>query len=49
MSQFASTSNIRNVFLINKMEINNEQKKKVKTKNIKEIRNLSIISKEEFK
>jgi hypothetical protein len=31
------------------MEINNEQKKKVKTNNIKAIRDLSIISKKEFK
>jgi hypothetical protein len=49
MSQFASTYDIRNVFLIRKMEINNEQKMKIKTNNIKAIRDLSIISKKEFK
>jgi hypothetical protein len=46
---FISTSKIRNVFLVGKMKINNEWKNEVNINNLEIIRDLSVISKEEFR
>ncbi len=48
-SHFASTFKIWNAFLMGKMKINNEQKKKIKINNLKVIKNLGVILKEEFR
>jgi hypothetical protein len=41
-SHFSSTFEIYNVFLVSKVEINNEWKKKIKIKNLKASRYLSV-------
>jgi hypothetical protein len=48
-SYFVSTSKIWNAFLISKIEINNEWKNKIKIKNMKTIKDLKIIWKDEFR
>ncbi len=48
-SHFASSFKIWNAFLMGKMKINNEQKKKIKINNLKVIKNLGVILKEEFR
>jgi hypothetical protein len=45
---YASTSEIWDVFLMGKVEINNEWKKKIKINNFKAIRDLGVILEEEF-
>jgi hypothetical protein len=47
-SYYASTYEIYGVFLVGKVEINNEYKKKIKINNLKAI-NYTKIVKEEFK
>jgi len=46
---FISTSKIWNVFLVGKVKINNEWKNEVNINNLEIIRDLSVISKEEFR
>lgn len=48
-SHFASTFKIRNVFSMGIMKINNEQKNKIKINNLKVIKNLGVMLKEEFR
>jgi hypothetical protein len=48
-SHYASTFEIRDAFLVGKVEINNEHNKKIKINNLKAIRDLGVISKQEFK
>jgi hypothetical protein len=43
LNHFSSSSNVCDVFLLGKMDINNERKNKVKTSNLKMARDLSII------
>jgi hypothetical protein len=45
---YAYTSKIWDVFLMGKVEINNEWKKKIKINNFKAIRDLRVILEEEF-
>ncbi len=47
-SHFVSNFKIWNPFLMGKMKINNKQKKKIKINNLKVIKNLGVILKEEF-
>ncbi len=46
---FSITPNVHDVFLLGKMNINHERKKRVKTKNLKMARNLGMIFEKEFK
>jgi hypothetical protein len=46
---FISTSKILDAFLVGQVKINNEWKNKVNINYLKTIRNLSVISKEEFR
>ncbi len=48
-SHYASTSKIKDAFLVGKVEINNEQKKKIKINNLKATRDLRAILEKEFK
>jgi hypothetical protein len=43
-SRYASTSEIRYVFLVGKVEINNEHNKEIKINNLKATRDLGVIS-----
>jgi hypothetical protein len=43
-SQFSSTFDVNDVFLLRKMDINNERKNKVKFSNLKMAKNLTMIS-----
>jgi hypothetical protein len=43
-NQFSSTSDITDVFLLGKMDINNERKNKVKISNLKMAKTLRMIS-----
>jgi hypothetical protein len=43
-SHYPSTFEIRNVFMVGKVEINNEWKKKIKINNLKVVRDLGVIS-----
>jgi hypothetical protein len=45
-SHYASTFEIRDAFLVGKVEINNEHKKKIKINNLKVARDLGVILKE---
>jgi hypothetical protein len=42
-SHFSTTSQIRDAFLLGRVEINNEKLKKVKTSNFKVVKGLSVI------
>jgi hypothetical protein len=44
-SHYASTSEIRDVSLVEKVEINNEHNTKIKINNLKATRDLRVISK----
>ncbi len=48
-SHYASTTEIRNAFLADKVEINNEHKKKIKINNLKVARDLGVILEKELK
>jgi hypothetical protein len=43
-SQFSSTYDVNDVFLVGKMDINNERKNKVKISKLKVAKNLTMIS-----
>jgi hypothetical protein len=47
-SCFASNSEIRNVLLMGKVEINNKWKRKVKINNLNAVKDLCVILKEKF-
>ncbi len=48
-SYYTSTYEIYDVFLVGKVEINNEYKKIIKINNLKAIDYVGVVSKEEFK
>jgi hypothetical protein len=47
-SHFSTTSQIRDAFLLGKVEINNEKLKKVKISNLKVVKGLSVIMEKKF-
>jgi hypothetical protein len=48
-SHYPSTLEIRDAFMVGKVEINNEWKKKIKINNLKVVRDLGAIAYEEFR
>ncbi len=48
-SQFSSTSNVGDAFLLRKMDVNCERKNKININNLKVIQDLNVISKKTFR